>query len=652
MNKSLFMRALLAVAAILSIGILSGQALAHSTTPCIELLKKVSVDGGDTFHDADSCDGAPTSHGIAEYELTVTNCGTVDLFNITIIDPDLGINEVVIDKLPADEVLILTKKNIEKLLVKDPCGNADEFKNTAYVSGCTEKPDNKCTYECPEDSTVTDKDSACVKCDDTCALEVRKYCFVPPPPLSGDLECEAKIAATRLLYTGPDSPNATVVFEGKSDAIARYSVDLVSDETVLAAQNGFTIDARPGDLGSKMTVSINGVEEVIHTSCSAPYIAGMPAPLDKPKGDPSPNWSVVSFIDKNGTQVQLPDNGSPPLTSVCEIVLGPVPSCKKTGKPKNLTWRYTGGTCWDSTFKVQKDFECSGTAVNPELPVYVKPEKGDPFWVDPGTDFTISLKQSKKITLSNNGREQKLKIHTSCSQPIAVGMTAGPLTLVAMDGKGISGEVEYTFEVKNTGNEPVYNVTVDDPKLELLKTIDEIASGATVTIKAMDVLSETTTNTVRVEGYTTKDSGAPAPPDCYDEAESTVWVLPPLIPPGSCADGKPKELRFRYMGDSCSEGHNYQKKGSCTGDPNGAEPVDIVVTKDSNKVMVSPSKGIMIGDLVSFKGVDNKFKSELKFEIRQGGRTLQTLNIHTSCSDELAEGDQFGSMFLETYIPR
>jgi hypothetical protein len=40
------------------------------------------------------------------------------------------------------------------------------------------------------------------------------------------------------------------------------------------------------------------VEEVIHTSCSVPFVAGAPAPLDDPKGDPSPNWFVESFTQK------------------------------------------------------------------------------------------------------------------------------------------------------------------------------------------------------------------------------------------------------------------------------------------------------------------------------------------------------------------
>lgn len=90
--------------------------------------------------------------------------------------------------------------------------------------------------------------------------------------------------------------------------------DLVSGVTILTkpGQNGFTIDAGIGEkLGSKTTITINGTEEIIHTSCSAIYVAGAPAPLDgntpnpagAEKGDPSPNWEVVDFREKDDDYV-------------------------------------------------------------------------------------------------------------------------------------------------------------------------------------------------------------------------------------------------------------------------------------------------------------------------------------------------------------
>ena len=86
--------------------------------------------------------------------------------------------------------------------------------------------------------------------------------------------CTSAIAATTLLYTGPDINNATVTFEGDKNGFAEYAgVDLISNQTILTSigQNDFTIDAtlEGDDLGARTTITINGVSEIIHTSCSA-----------------------------------------------------------------------------------------------------------------------------------------------------------------------------------------------------------------------------------------------------------------------------------------------------------------------------------------------------------------------------------------------
>jgi hypothetical protein len=67
------------------------------------------------------------------------------------------------------------------------------------------------------------------------------------------------------------------------------------------------------------------LEELIHTSCSAVYEANLPAPLDgntpnppsSEKGDPSPNWFVLDFLDKDGTHVAAPVSGFPTETTAC-----------------------------------------------------------------------------------------------------------------------------------------------------------------------------------------------------------------------------------------------------------------------------------------------------------------------------------------------
>ena len=115
--------------------------------------------------------------------------------------------------------------------------------------------------------------------------------------------CDTKVQKMLLSYTGVEILNATVLFEGssKDPATALYENFDLTSGVVLQGQGDWTIDATASgknDLGSKTKIFINGVDEVIHTSCSTPFLVGKPAPLDNPKGDPSPNWFVEAFEQK------------------------------------------------------------------------------------------------------------------------------------------------------------------------------------------------------------------------------------------------------------------------------------------------------------------------------------------------------------------
>ncbi len=123
------------------------------------------------------------------------------------------------------------------------------------------------------------------------------------PGSTGSTNCTARITATLLRYTGPDRGVVTVKFQGKDGGLATYSNVNLTTGTILQTGD-WTVSAIPGNLGTVMSIYINGVlHEAHHTSCSAPYVVGNPAPLDAsspgnpPKGTPSPNWSIVNFKD-------------------------------------------------------------------------------------------------------------------------------------------------------------------------------------------------------------------------------------------------------------------------------------------------------------------------------------------------------------------
>jgi hypothetical protein len=122
-------------------------------------------------------------------------------------------------------------------------------------------------------------------------------CPLAPPPNGGDLTvCTTKVIGMTLEYIGPAiGGSSTVVFEFKKNGMVVFNGVNLGPGTVLTVASA---DDGENDFGAKTSILINGTEEVIHTSCSATFEAGEPAPLDDPKGDPSPNWLVVEFDQK------------------------------------------------------------------------------------------------------------------------------------------------------------------------------------------------------------------------------------------------------------------------------------------------------------------------------------------------------------------
>jgi hypothetical protein len=110
--------------------------------PCVDIEKLVSVDGGTTFVDADDCAAAPVADIDADYRLVVTNCGSLTLNNVTVTDPDLGIN-LNIGPLAPNE------SRMDTVPAPGICPGGPEIVNTATVT---------------TDEGVTDTDSTCVRC--------------------------------------------------------------------------------------------------------------------------------------------------------------------------------------------------------------------------------------------------------------------------------------------------------------------------------------------------------------------------------------------------------------------------------------------------------------------------------------------------------
>jgi len=449
-----------------------------------------------------------------------------------------------------------------------------------------------------------------------CDLELDKSCRVETPPVSGDLECEAKIAATVLEYTGGGTPGEVIV-EGKNNKA--QVISSFDDATGI-----LTVDARPEDLGSKMTITTDGVAEVIHTSCSTPYVAGLPAPLDNPKGDPSANWLVLSFVDKNGGSASVPgDDDDGLFTDDCTFTPGPAPSCAtlkaNDEKLSSLSFAYTGGGCPGDNDQGDKS-SCSGS-VDPSEGVTVQAGEKvdnlnypvDPMFVAPDGEFTIDpdkFKSNSALVAGNMGGTEINEFHTSCSQPLAVGDVFGSFTLVAINGQSGSTEVTYQYIVTNNGD-PLSGVLVTDDPLGAVGGPIDMITDQTETFFKSARITETTVNIGTAVGLLSDGSECPA------ADSTTVTVVEPPVVGGEC-DGKVTDLVLKNLGAD-AQVRVEQKKD------------EVTVFDD-----FVPAEGEF-----SFSGTDKKGTLSTEISIFVDG--ILNTKIHTSCSKPIGPGLVSGS---------
>ncbi|MBC8479795.1 MAG: hypothetical protein H8D46_04970 [FCB group bacterium] len=125
-------------------------------------------------------------------------------------------------------------------------------------------------------------------------------------------------------------------------------------------------------------------------------------------------------------------------------------------------------------------------------------------------------------------------------------------------------------------------------------------------------------------------------------------------------DDNPTMLEFRYTGENCDASDNSLPDGKfeCDGDPELAHAAYIRVTDKSNpddggaKVFFSAGVGINTDfQVYAATAGEAKLKNDLFFHIYSGldAEYLQYLKIHTSCSEDLFQGDQFGSLIMKRF---
>ncbi|MBT8141351.1 MAG: collagen-like protein, partial [Gammaproteobacteria bacterium] len=161
-------------------------------------------------------------------------------------------------------------------------------------------------------------------------------------------------------------------------------------------------------------------------------------------------------------------------------------------------------------------------------------------------------------------------------------------------------------------------------------------------------------------------SANPAPPLDPSSFDCVVVDLPvvmggePNVPSGDyllkvvteggeavCGD-KPSSLTFLYTPKDCS-GFNSQADSTCSGDMTGSMSDASVSTfgKDADAWLYETS--VMDGGTVTFIASGSKWKNKLSVLLEADGNS-QEFFIHTSCSQPLILGEEYGSFQLIDYV--
>lgn len=557
--------------------------------------------------------------GVVTWTYRVTNTGDVALQGIAVTDNRIGDIQCPQTRLAVQESMTCTATGTALALltshatVDGLCAGSSTklYSNIGSVVGFS-----------AAGTRVTDADpSHYCNPQSRCEISVDKTCLVQAPATGG--ECSAKIAATTLRYTGPSMNNATVSFDPKSGGTKTYSnVDLVSGETVLTTGQ-YSIDNRPGDLGAKLKIYINGVSEEIHTSCSTPYVAGAPAPLNNPKGAPSANWFVEAFVDKHGKIGTL----APSQTRGNDACLLPAPTnglC--TQRPKALSLRFNGGACSQSrNTQDAGKWSCAGDAGMDSVRVVVTGGRTylDQARVKPGDVLELRASSAGRSEFDSEihvevydhegGRLQDITLHASCSQDLRLGDKFGAFEVMSFhnheQGMVRGGtRVEYGFTITNTGTTDISNIVVLDDHLGSItgSPIAWLAPNEQVTLQQSAFVNATTTNTVSVVGN-------PGAAQCEASDRVTVSIQSPPPAPFTC-DKPIDQLTMIWAGTEAVRIKAY--KGSV-----GAR-------------LLADIDGIGVGDEVQVGGLAGS-PNDVYWEVFLAGsnRKIGESKFHLSCSD-------------------
>lgn len=234
------------------------------------------------------------------------------------------------------------------------------------------------------------------------------------------------------------------------------------------------------------------------------------------KDDRINSWRLAGLVDASGEL----DCSTPVYNESCVFAPQRV-DCDVIDKLFTLTFIYEGSTCEASHHHQPDKFQCEGSITAGES-AWIRVKDQGEFSVLPGEVFSVAKDGSDlELELENSGGRQQLKIHTSCSAPLAVNDRYGALRLGAINGRGVVTPVDFEYQVTNLGDGPIAGLEVGETLPTLADTEVDDVNGATLVLMGSTWLLETAENTFIAVG---SDSVG----QCGADADMVTSVVEPL----------------------------------------------------------------------------------------------------------------------------
>jgi len=445
-----------------------------------------------------------------------------------------------------------------------------------------------------------------------CGLEIDKTCCVPQPPAPGVDDCEGQVIRAVFEYTGGPCGATTNDQSGKvkcsGDLIgspAGITVTKHADKIVASPSSGIGV----GDTVTFYDTSVEGVLKAetkfevagpdgtqslsLHTSCSRALNVG----------DQFGSMKLVELETTLGGIVTL---GVPGPGDTSCVAPGFPEGTPCDSKLTEIVFEYLGSACQDPLPNPQSgEAECSGDATGAvDVGILYTGKYPDKITVEPASNINdgdivrvtatgrddLWSKTPLKILDMNDGVLQSVEIHTSCSQPLALGDVFGSLRVVG-------------FTTKEGGSK-------DLPDPDALTVFDACVVPL-----------------------------APPAPHCTQMVQELhLAYIGDLLGDGCAVSNDQDGLA------SCA---GVDDPGSNIDDPDTTadegDQVSITITGDPVDVAATPNSGVRVGDIFVLAHSAGKLADDTAFDVT-GPNGTQSIQIHTSCSKPLNLGDRFGSV--------